>query len=196
MSQQRMDKSSGVMLQGLFSLAVMVLVIIGALVVANWIPGTIDNTLMRQYPGIYEVRQELRIRTVFVPSYFPDTVSWPPSKVLAQTRPYEAVVMEFVSSETSESGELLLVISQSASGAFMPFELLRMDEVAERSIHEFKGRSAELSAGTCTGGFRCSLISWREDTYHIKVIMRGDPFELIAMAESMVSGSPTPQSLK
>ena len=193
MSEQRMDKRSGVMLQGFLSLAVMVFVIVSALVVANWLPGTIDNTLMRQYPDIDEVRQKLRMRTVFVPSYFPETMSWPPSKVLAQARPYEAVVIEFVG---SESGELLLVISQSTSGAFMPFERLRMEEVAERSIHEFKGRSAELSAGTCTGGLRCSMISWIEDTYHIKVIMRGGPFELITMAESMVSGSQTPPSLK
>ncbi len=193
MSELKMDKRSGVMLQGFFSLAVMVLVIVVALMVANWLPGTIDDTLMREYQGIDEVRENLRIRTVFVPTYFPETVSWPPSKVLAQTNPYDAVVMEF---EGSTSGELLLVLSQSASDAFMPFERLRMDKVAERSTHEFKGRSAELSAGRCTGGLRCSMISWSEDAYYIKVIMSGDPFELIAIAESMVSGSISPASSK
>ncbi len=193
MNENRTDKRSGLMFQGLLSLAVMVFVIVVALFIANWIPGTIDSTLMRQYPDIDEMRHGLRIRTVFVPSYFPDSVSWPPSKVLAQTTPYEAVVMEFVG---VESGELLLVTSQSASGAFMPFERLIMKKVGERSTHEFKGRSAELSAGTCAGGLKCSMISWREDAYHIKVIMRGDPFELISMAESMVSGSQPPQSLK
>ncbi len=193
MNENKTDKRSGLMLQGILSLAVMVSVIVLALVAANWIPGTFDSTLMREYGSIGEVREKLRIKTLYVPIYFPETISWPPSKVLAQRNPYEAVVMEF---EGVEEGRPLLVISQSVSGDFLAFERLRMVEVAEHSTYEFKGRQALLSAGTCNTGRRCSMLSWSEDPYHIRVLMSGDPFGLISVAQSMVSGDQPPQSLK
>ncbi len=189
MNEIRTDKSSAHIFQGFLSLAVMVFVIVMALVVANWVPGTIDSTLMREYGSIDEVRDTLRMKTLYVPRYFPETVSWPPSKVLAQRNPYEAVVMEF---EGVEEGLPLLVISQSTSGDFLAFERLRMEEVAEHSTYEFKGRRALLSTGTCSQGRRCSMLAWSEGPYHIRMIMSGDPFGLISIAQSMVSGAPAP----
>ena len=193
MNENKTDKRSALIFQGFLSLAVMVVVIVLALLMANWIPVTIDSTLMREYGSIDEVHDKLRIKTLYMPRYFPEEVSWPPSTVLAQLNPYEAVVMEF---EGVEEGRPLLVISQSVSLDFLAFERLRMEVVVEHSTYEFKGRRALLSAGTCNGGYRCSMLFWSEDTYHIRVLMSGDPFGLISVAQSMVSGAPTPQSLK
>ena len=171
-------------IKGLISLAVMTAVVVAVLMTVNRLPLAIEEGLMREYASIEEVENVLGIRPVHVPSFFPENVAWPPLLVIAQSEPYEAVAIEFGSRDGGPAP--LLVITQSVSEGFRPSGRLMMDTVSERSTYELKGRTAVLEAGTCAGERICSMLSWTEGPYHIRVQMQGGPFSLIRMAESMV----------
>ncbi len=149
----------------------------------NWLPLMVQTDSMRGYPDLEEVRGSLRFETILVPSYFPQHLSWPPSRILAQGKPYPAVVMEF---EKMVSKDIMLVISQSTSEDFVPGEKIRFLQVKESVAYSLKGREAFLRVGVCQRDEACSGISWKEGEYRIHVLAMSTPFELIKIAESML----------
>jgi hypothetical protein len=149
----------------------------------NWLPLMVQVESMREYRDVEEVKGALQIQTIFVPSYFPQNLSWPPSKILAQGKPYPAVVMEF---EKMTGKDTMLLISQSTSQDFLPEEKIKIIHVKESVSYSIKGRNAFLQVGECREKDPCSAISWKEGEYRIHVLAKSTPFELIKIAESML----------
>lgn len=166
----------------LFSAAALVLLCL--LVIAQRLPTLKQNSFVRQYASVEEVKRALELDRVLVPSYFPEGVAWPPTVVLAQKKPYEAVIMEFRKAETAET--VLVIIQSSLQGRYSQLERIPMVEVKEDTSYLLKGRRAELQVGTCAGGVTCSRISWDDSGLHCTVLFMAPPFELIKIAESMV----------
>ena len=75
---------------------------------------------MRRYGDFEEMRTTLGIRQVFVPSYFPEDFRWPPTGILAQGKPYPAVIMEFERSGEGKTREVGMMIYQAARDDFSP----------------------------------------------------------------------------
>lgn len=149
----------------------------------NWLPLMVQTGSMRGYKDLEEVRGALQIRTILVPSYFPQHLNWPPSRILAQRKPFPAVVMEF---EKMGSKDTTLLISQSTSEDFLPEEKIKFAQVKENVAYSLKGREAFLRVGVCQRNEPCSGISWKEGEYRIHVLAISTPFELIKIAESML----------
>ena len=164
-----------------FSAGVAILVL--GLKFFNWLPLMVQVDSMRGYKDLEEVRGALQIRTIFVPSYFPQHLNWPPSRILAQRKPFPAVIMEF---EKMTSKDTMLLISQSTSEDFLPEEKIRLIQVEENVAYSLKGREALLRVGVCQRNEPCSGISWKEGEYRIHVLAISTPFELIRIAESML----------
>jgi hypothetical protein len=162
-----------------------VAVLIAALKLINWVPSVVQEGFVRQYKSVEEVQSKLKIKDVYIPSYFPQSFKWPPDTIWAQTKPFTAIVMEFRHQETGGIG---LVISQVASGArFISGNKLRMAQVRERvDDYPLKGRKAVLEVGTGKNGEPCSSIAWTEGKYRLTVVMKSAPFDLLKIAESMV----------
>lgn len=149
----------------------------------NWLPLLLQKDTMRRYGSLDEVRATLNIRDVAVPSYYPQSISWPPSEILAQAKPYPAVVTVYA---RAGSGEAVLVISQAASDRFPRDAALAISAVKERVPYRLNGRDALLEVGLCKTGETCSRISWKEGDFRIIAAMKATPFELIRIAESML----------
>ena len=149
----------------------------------NWLPMVVQTDSMRGYKDLEEARGALQIGTVLVPSYFPQHLHWPPSRILAQKKPFPAVVMEF---EKIGGKETTLLISQSTSEDFLPEEKIKFAQVKENVAYSLKGREAFLRVGVCQRNETCSGISWKEGEYWIRVLGLSTPFELIKIAESML----------
>ncbi len=149
----------------------------------NWLPLMVQVESMREYQDLEDVKGALQIQTIFVPSYFPQNLSWPPSKILAQGKPYPAVVMEF---ERTTGKETMLLISQSTSPDFLPGDKIKIIHVKESVSYVIKGRNATLKVGECRRDDPCSAISWKEGELRIHVLAKSTPFELIRIAESML----------
>ena len=148
----------------------------------NWLPLVLQQGTMRRYGSAEEVRAKLNIKDLYVPSYFPQSITWPPSEILAQTKPYPAVLMVF---NQAGKRDVALVISQAASGAFSGNEFIKLIKITETVPYHFKDREALLEVGTCKNDEPCSRLSWTEGSYRLTAVMKSPPFELIRIAESM-----------
>lgn len=160
-----------------------VAVLAGGLKILSWIPAVAQKDVLREYADVEEARATTSIGKIFVPSYFPQNLAWPPSRILAQGKPFPALIMEF---EKVGGKEVALLISQSASEDFSSAGKVRMLEVTESVPYPLKGRDALLEVGVCERDEPCAGISWGEGTYRIVVRARTTPFELIKIAESML----------
>jgi hypothetical protein len=169
-------------LSGIAAFAVAVAILIAALFIANWVPLALQKETLRRYNSIEEVRAALPGKMIYVPSYFPQQVSWPPSKILAQGKPFQAIVMEF---KRAGSDEAVLIISQ-AKGPFNTDRDITLTTVSEQVQYVMKGRTSLLQVGTCRNGEPCSRISCNENDCAVTVTMRSGPFELTRISESML----------
>jgi hypothetical protein len=165
----------------------MVAILTGLLQLLNWIPSAVQDGAFQRYTSIDELRAHLKISTVYMPAYYPRTVQWPPSLIAAQTRPYPAVVTEFVKND--DPGETILIITQTALPHPPLVERLRLTAVRESVRYEFKGRTALLEVGVCRKDEQCCRMTWNEENVGIALVMRSSPVELVRVAESMITRS-------
>lgn len=168
---------------GLFYFAVAVAILVAGLKVTNWLPTVLQEGAMKRYGSVEEVSSKLKIKEVYVPSYFPQSISWPPSSILAQSRPFPAVLMEFTHGKT---GEVDLIISQVADRGFVPVRKMALVQIREKTTYPLKGRTSLLEVGLCRNDVPCSRISWHESGYTVTVAMKAAPFELLKIADSML----------
>ncbi len=171
---------------GFLAFAAGLAILVIALKTLNWLPLIAQKDLMRRYPDFEEMRTSLGIRDVLVPSYFPEEFRWPPTGILAQGKPYPAVIMEFEGSKAGKGEGVGMMIYQSVEDNFTPGGPMEISRVRERATYPLKGRSAILDVGFCGNGEPCSRISWREKNVRITVLARLSPFEVMKVAESML----------
>ncbi len=170
-------------LLGLLYFALTLAILAGALKAANWLPSALQEGLMKKYDSIDELKTTLHVKDIYVPSYFPQSYGWPPTMILAQSRPFVAIVMEFRNVQT---GDIALVISQTAGKVFTPEKKISIVQVKEKVDYQLKGRAALLEVGKCTNDVPCCRISWNEGGYRMTVEMKSAPFDLLKIAGSML----------
>jgi hypothetical protein len=168
---------------GFFYLLFTVAAVLVLLKTLNWLPTLLQKDLLRKFDSVEEVRAKLNIREVYVPSYFPESITWPPSEILAQAKPYPAVLIIFHAPKTRDAA---LVISQAASDAFSEHSLIPLVRITRTISYDLKNRKALLEVGICGNNEPCSRLSWTESSYRIRLVMKAPPFELIRIAESML----------
>jgi len=172
-------------LMALAVFAVMVGVVAGVLALLNWAPTTLETLSAREFTSVEEAERTFGLVPVEVPAYFPEPLAWPPTRVLAQKAPYEAVVLEF---SVVPQGVPRLVIARSASDGFRLAPGERLAEVRETGRVMLHDRvSATIESGPCADGSACGQIGWEgEGGYRYVVFMRAPGAELVRLAESMM----------
>ena len=166
-----------------FSFALMIGLLVIALKIVNWIPLTMQKETVRRYGSIEEVQRALNMKDIYVPSYFPQQIIWPPSAILAQGKPFRAIVMEFT---RADKRNIALIISQSEGTALNVENPIEIVAVTEKVRYTIKGRDAVLTVGSCKNDEPCSGITWSESKYTMTVLMKSAPFELTKIVDSMI----------
>ncbi len=149
----------------------------------NWLPLYIEKGIVRRYSSIEEVKTKLKLKEVFVPSFFPQQYVWPPYEIIAQTKPFTSVIMKFRRVNGKPDA---LVICQFSATASVPDGFPRMIQINERTAFKMKGRQAILEVGACGHNETCSRMTWLEGRYRIAVAIDAPPFDLVRISESMV----------
>jgi len=167
---------------GSLAFALVIAIIVILLKIMNWVPLSLQQETIRRYGTVDEVRAALLTKDLSVPSYFPQQITWPPSLILAQGKPYFASVMEFTRADT---GEIALVISQSEGETLRVEDPIEITVIKEKVRYAMRGREAMLTVGTCRNDEPCSGITWQEGRYTMTVLMKSTPFELTKIVESM-----------
>jgi hypothetical protein len=166
-----------------FYFALTVVILIAALKIFNYLPMMIQKDTMRRYHSIEDVKSKLNIKGIPVPSYFPQSLVWPPSEIFAQNKPFTAVVIEFRHART---GDIALIISQADSKDFKADEKIKIVQIKEKISYPLKGRTVVLEAGMCKNEEPCSRIAWDDGRYRITVTAKTSPPELLKISESMI----------
>ena len=170
--------------RSLLAFAVTTGVLISTLKLVNWLPAYFQPGAVRRYASIAAAQSSLAIPKIYVPAYFPKTLEWPPSRVLAQGKPFVAVVMEF---RRVDSPEIALVITQTTSLRLRQRPKIHLQEVRNISSVNLKGRESDVEDGFCDDGQPCSKITFREGDFWIKIQMRSPAEELMVLAASLLS---------
>jgi len=159
-----------------------VVIVVALIVLANWVPTTFQRDTLRRYGSVEKLKAALNIKDVFVPAYFPQSIAWPPSDIVAQASPFVAVLMKF---NRVNSNDEVLIITQSAREQFPREASIELTKITERGLQPLHGKNALLEVGACGKVEPCSRISWREGEYRLTLMMKATPFELIRIAGSM-----------
>jgi len=168
---------------GFVMFVIAVAALIGTLKLLNWTPDILQQGLPGTYGSIDEVKSKLHIRDIYIPSYYPQGLEWPPARITAQSKPYIMILMEF---KRKEDNNVSLAISQTALPNPAPNAIIEIIRTNERVNFPFKGRNALLEVGLCKDNEQCCRISWNELSYRIVVAMVAPPAEIVKIAESMV----------
>lgn len=178
-----MHKTGNTLRGLLWMLALMMLAVL-FLAALNWLPSLREGGFARQYDSIEEAARALQLNTIVVPTYFPEGIRWPPSFILAQKKPYQALVMEFKEAKTKETA--LIVIQSSLLGSGEQLQRISLSQMKEETQYRLKGRVVLLQVGTCDNGKQCSKMTWQDNGHSYTIILMSSPFELIRIAESMI----------
>jgi hypothetical protein len=174
----------GKIIRSLLLILVMAGGVVAVLATANWLPSLMQQDFARQYESVNDAKRSLGLDKVMVPTYFPEGISWPPSLILAQKKPYKAVVMEFKKAKTMET--ILIVIQSFEHDSDVQLQRITMSESKEETRYQMKGKIAFLQVGTCDNGKQCSRMTWQDKDLYCTVLLMSSPFELIKIAESMI----------
>ena len=158
--------------------------LVGTLKALNWTPRILQEGLLTRYDSIEDVKSKLHISDVYAPTYYPQGLHWPPTRITAQAKPYIMILMECTRQEDSQPS---LIISQTALPNTAPEPAIKISRMTEHVHYPLKGRTAVLDVGLCRNDESCSRISWDESAYRIDVVMLAPPTEIVKIAESMLS---------
>ncbi|MBI4823726.1 MAG: hypothetical protein HY805_05795 [Nitrospirae bacterium] len=164
----------------LINLSILVL----ALRLLSWVPLAIEENSVRRWTSKEAVMEEMKLRKLFMPSYFPQYLRWPPSEILAGKTPSPSVLMHFSHNETKE---IVLAISQRALEGRELKSRIEPSVIKKEEIVMLKGRQAKLLQGLCPDSRKpCSKLTWQEGQYILTVTSRDSIAETIKIAESML----------
>jgi hypothetical protein len=173
-------------LRGLLVMLLLAGLAAALLAAANRLPSVMQKGFARQYNSIEEAKLSLGLDNVLIPAYFPEGIMWPPSLILAQKKPYTAVVMEFKKMEATETETALIVIQSSSDGSDSQLQRITMKQLKEETRYRLKGKMVLIQVGTCNNDKPCSRMTWQDNDLHRTVLLMSSPFELIRIAESMI----------
>lgn len=165
--------------------AMMVLGLIVFLKVLGWLPAAVSKTEVKTFRSLEDARAALKIKRIYLPSYFPQYLSWPPDEILARRKPFTMVLMHF---ENEQRREIALAIRQSDSRDPAPLKT-RIEPVSIRSGEDIslKGRQARLFMAICPVNRACNGVTWQDEGYTFTVIAKDSVEEVLKIAESMIA---------
>lgn len=171
-------------LTGSFWMAILSGLVIAFIVILNWFPTQIQQNRVQRYDNIEALKKVIGPEHIMMPIYIPENISWQPSFIIAQKKPFYAVVMEFVDIKTNEPA--LFIIQSSTPEAERKFQKLSFIELKEEIKYDLKGKNAILQVGSCEGNNECSKMIWQEGDVYCSVFLMSSSFNLIRIAESMM----------
>jgi hypothetical protein len=148
----------------------------------EWMPVSDETAALKHYASIDDVKSALHIRQIYSPSSVPPPLTLPPSEIIAQARPFLAIVMKFKRPEKNDIG---LVLVQSRGGQFTVENAIDLTTIKAQGPFMMRGIQAVLTTGECGNHEPCGMVAWEEGKYSFTAVMRATPYELTKVVGSM-----------
>jgi hypothetical protein len=164
---------------------IMIAVTAALLNLLNWVPTALQKEGVKKYRTIEDVKAALKLNKLFLPSYFPQYLVWPPSEIYGRRKPSKMVLMHFINYDRRD---VVLSIMQAESADPRPLRSrIEPDKIKRQEKTIIKGRRGELSLALCPGGEPCNSVTWDAEGYTFTIIAKDSVQELLKIAESMIS---------
>lgn len=154
--------------------------------VPGWLKG--EPRAVRSYDSVDALERDLRTR-LLLPAFFPETLEWPPARVLLSAGDGQPTRIEF---RDTRSGRVRVVICQTIRhDAAIPPRLLPPGEVSEQRRVDLSGRPAVLTVAH-RGDQRWMDLSLvvQDRRVVVRAYPETDESELIRLARSIYRGRP------
>lgn len=136
----------------------------------------------KTYRNVEEVERKLGER-LLLPSYFPDTLRWPPAAIRLVSGPPLSVTLTFMGREGDE--ERFIVYQAFGGAGPVPPQLLPPGLVLHTTTVSVGGTAGELSRIRAEDGAIWHEIGWWREGRRMTLRFRGPVEELLKMARSM-----------
>jgi len=164
---------------------IMIAVTVMLLDLLNWVPNAVQKDGVRKYKTIEDAKASLKLSKLFLPSYFPQYLIWPPSEVYGRRKPSKMVLMHFINYDRKDV--VLSIMQAEASDPHPLRSRIEPVKIRRRDAVLIKGRRGELSLALCSGGEPCNSVTWEEEGYTFTIIAKDSVQELLKIAESTLS---------
>jgi hypothetical protein len=135
----------------------------------------------KEYNSLDEVKSITNITNIYLPTYFPSSIKWPPAKIYAQTQPVKAIVTEYV----NKNNEIVLEIFQIHHKKFNYKSHINIKEILEESFLNIKNHKTKIYSGFCSDREYCSRIEIAIEKGQLTLIGKLQVQELLKIAKSI-----------
>lgn len=154
-----------------------------ALYLLGMVPAYIQSTTgVREYSTIQQAEAHLGFE-ISVPAYFPNYLSWPPSEIRGQLKPFPMVQMRFLAYD--QHTEVMSIYQIVADSSELPMPLPLIKTIQQEAPVDINGNIAQLVIGERADGQPVNLVYWTADNFHFIVVMTHPVRELLTIARSM-----------
>ena len=164
--------------------AAIILMLLGALRVLNWIPHLIEERSLRRWPSLENAQRALDLPPVKLPTFFPDSLQFPASEVWAGTEPAPSILMHFGLTDRDRLGLAILWTTDDSAPLLPRIAPTRI--LQERTI-DLEGRPAFLELAACADGRPCNRLRWSQSELSITLVGALPEKQLIRIGHSMLS---------
>lgn len=165
------------------SLMLIMGLVTGTLVILNAVPPLIHkDQAIQTFDTIEEAEYKLGVR-LLLPAYFPDYISWPPTKTQVQQRPYRMVSLSF---QGRRNQDLMMTIHQVFSEQTLTLpELFPVTSFGRGIPIKLNTQKATFATFVKGDGQRWNCVWWRGSDRQVIITARFPEIELLKIAKSM-----------
>ncbi len=163
-------------------LVVVLGVTVGVLAFVDSLPAWLNggDRGLRPVRTLEDAERGVRARLV-LPAYFPDTIAWPPARILVLPGAPPAVLMQF---RTRADGALHLVLAQTVGEGDVPDRLLPRAAPVDEAVVAMGAGDGALRRIVGPDGEIWRELAWHQDGRGVVARSRGTVEELLRMARS------------
>ena len=144
------------------SIAILMCVVSISLYVLNKVPGYLQERKEKSYRSLEEAEYSLGLR-IFLPSYFPDYLAWPPKEIKVARKPSLIITLVFISQgDGSPSLVIREVISNTDQGNGVGVDFIEPKSPSGEIQVSVGGEKGTLRFGVVEHGRRWTQLSWKQ----------------------------------
>ncbi len=167
------------------SITILMCVVLISLYILKKVPAYIKESEHKFYSSVEEAEFSLGLK-IFLPSYFPDYLIWPPEEIRVVRKPSLIITLVFISQGDGRPSLVIYeIISNTDESKGLGVDLMEPNRDSEEIQVSVGGAKGTLELGVVEKGSRWTQLSWRQGDRKIVLRSNGSVEDLLKIARSI-----------
>jgi hypothetical protein len=168
------------------SITILMCMVLISLYVLKKVPAYIQESEQKFYSSVEEAEYSLGLR-IFIPSYFPDYLIWPPKEIKVVRKPSLIITLLFLSQGHGSSPSLVIhqIISNTDKSKGAGLDFMEPKRHSEETQILVGGAKGTLKIGVVENGNQWIQLSWEQGDRKMVVISNRSVEDLLKIARSI-----------